>query len=114
MAAKFPTGQLVWTCGVDAQVAVGILLALDPPAGGLAKAERDPQIIRRIRRVQDRLDKIFGANDTGNHFQVIASKMEKVIDLFTRFRTILRLAPGATLKSSVSMTLREEVIRSKN
>lgn len=80
--------------------------------GDLAKAERDPQIIRRIRRVQGRLDKIFGASDTGNHFQVIAAKMEKVIDLFTRFRTILRLSPGATLKSSVSLTLREEVIRS--
>ena len=81
--------------------------------GDLAKAERDPQIIRRISRVQDRLDKIFDASDIGNHFLEIAAKMEKVIDLFTRFRTILRLSPGATLKSSSSLTLREEVKRSK-
>ena len=79
----------------------------------IAKAERNPEMIRRIRRVQDRLDKIFGGSDTGNHFQAVAGKMEQIIDLFDRFRKILRLPAKATIESSVSLTLREEVIRSK-
>ncbi len=79
----------------------------------IAGAERDPDMKRRIARFQDRLDKIFSNDEVRNRFTVVTGEMEKLIGLFQRLRKILRLERKSTEELSPSLTLREEVIQSK-
>ncbi len=79
----------------------------------IARAECDPKMKRLISRFQDRLDKMFGDDDMRNRFKVLTGEMEKLIGLFQRLRKILRLERKLTEELLPSLTLREEVIESK-
>ncbi len=77
----------------------------------IAGAECDPKMKRRIARFQDRLDKMFGNDDTGNRFKVLTGEMEKLIGLFRRLRKILRLERKSTEELLPSLTLGKRLYR---